>query len=205
MGKLSQLVIAHALRVLDQKKCLLEAIKSKDICDYTRKNTKFYNASVGSHMRHSLQHFNGLLSNPNVQASYNSTVTASSKASAVLGLEPVLAYDVRSRATDIEEDLHAATAEINKTITILNITPINDLIDKGPSAPVKAIFTDYSNNDITTQSNVAREIVFITHHAVHHIAMIDLILKDFGYTHDSSGVGMAPSTAQYNQRVDRKT
>ena len=205
----SKPLIAHALRVLEQKKILLSAIASKDARDYTRRNLKFYGASVGSHTRHSLQHFNCLLNNPNVQASYNNAAPATNnlahnvgRADVVVNM-PVLSYDVRGRGTDIENDLDAATNEINKIVAILGVTPIRDLIDSdhGRSVTVKSIFVDYNNNDITTYSNIARELSFIAHHSLHHIAMMDLILKDFGYDFSDRGdsIGIAPSTAFYNQ------
>lgn len=52
-------------------------------------------------------------------------------------------------------------------------------------------------------STLARELAFATHHAVHHLAMMRAIAREFGIE-CSEAVGKAPSTLEYESRRDGK-
>lgn len=53
----------------------------------------------------------------------------------------------------------------------------------------------------TILTNFKRELWFVTHHAIHHAALIKIIASQFNYDLPTS-FGMAPSTILYNDEKE---
>jgi len=123
---------------------------------------------VGSHVRHSLNHYQSLIS-----AVERNSVTN---------------YDDRQRNTDIETDKVAAMTELDVIVAKVPTLHLEDLVIMKFYGDASINFEPYS-----VHSNIGRELSFVTHHAVHHLAMIKLIMNNMSYT-TSEQVGIAMST-----------
>lgn len=56
------------------------------------------------------------------------------------------------------------------------------------------------DNLIIASSTVRREILFVAHHSLHHLAMIKLILQHMNYDQKNiSNLGVAPSTILHKE------
>jgi uncharacterized damage-inducible protein DinB len=122
-------------------------------------------ASVGQHVRHCLDHIQALLA----------------------GHRSVIRYDQRLRGTAIETDPGAAVRCIRACRDRLST-----LIDEDGQRPVQVELTvDPHGSSAILTSTLARELVFVTHHAVHHEALIRPLLAELSL---GSGFGLAPAT-----------
>jgi hypothetical protein len=174
------LIIHQAETLLNQKKYVLELIKPED---YTKRVPSIFNSSIGGHIRHSLDHFSAV-----VQA-------ASSKDSNSLAN-----YDQRARNTEIEVDPKVAMALVNDLIKIIPSLPLKKEID------VSFIGDEKSFRSYQVKSSVVRELSFASHHAIHHLSMIKLILSSLSYElPPDSPLGIALSTAKELQNVIKKS
>ena len=141
--------------------------------DYVTKIPSVYNSSVGGHIRHSLDHFNAIIA-------------------ATKQTEHKLAdYDTRKRNTDIETNRQLALEAVNQlleTITTLNFEE---------NIEISFIGDDKTFTTFTLPSYVGRELSFASHHAIHHMSMVKLIMQAMQYEFPKdSGIGIAPSTAK---------
>lgn len=165
----ADLVIHQALTLLNQKLYVLNTIKLED---YSRKVPEIYHSSVGSHLRHSLDHFNSLIS-------------------AAKSQEHFANYDIRNRNTDVEYDPSVAKEAIEKLKTEIQS------LDLYKSLEVSFIGDEKTFQAYKIKSTVMRELSFVSHHAVHHMSMIKLILQSLSYDLPSdSPLGIALSTAK---------
>lgn len=135
-----------------------------------------FNASIGQHYRHVLEHFQSL----------------------VTGLRAgEINYDARERNLRMQTDVtyaSIATCDIlralkrypNEALT-RNCTVINSV---GYSAPGPSSFT----------SNISRELAYCAGHAIHHYAIIRLIGHEVGLPVPAE-FGVAPSTIKYMNTV----
>lgn len=183
-----ELIIRQALTVLSQKATVLETISAKD---YTRKLPGFFNASVGSHMRHSVDHFRILI---------NAIDGSSDPASKIVN------YDERKRNTDIEFDPNAALTAIMDISRFVSAASAQSNSNVDQSVNVAFIGETDAFSTYTVKSTFARELSFASHHAVHHLSMIKLMLNHLNYTEEATGnnIGMAFSTVKENERNDEK-
>ena len=74
-------------------------------------------------------------------------------------------YDVRERGTDIELDINAAIAEIDRIERLLKDRAF---LQGRFNANATVIFYASSDGDEVTKSTLGRELFFAIHHAVHH-------------------------------------
>lgn len=148
-----------------------ETIDAMSDGDYTSKGA--LGASIGQHVRHTLDHFRTL-------------------ADAEPGGD-ALAYDHRNRGVPVETDRAAATAEIERILGNLEARK-----DTGPDAECTVCATitcDGAEADLP--STYARELWFVTHHAIHHNALIKSLAHELGITLDEQ-FGRAPSTLEHD-------
>lgn len=164
-----ELIKRQSVSVLRQGR---EALSMLKVSDYTIRSPAFYNASVGGHMRHILDHYQRV-----VYSHQNPSL--------------VLNYDERKRDTLVETSVQASLDSIDdmiKTIPSLDMTR---------SVEVSFMGDDKTFEAYTTPSSVERELSFVAHHGVHHLATIKLIMSSLGYTFDaSSTIGVAVSTVK---------
>jgi uncharacterized damage-inducible protein DinB len=162
-------LIASVVEALNQGETLLTEL-SDDA--YTRKVPVAFNASIGGHYRHCLDHFRSLL-----DAAMNGDLN----------------YDHRERGTLIESDRFAAlnaTRELREAFQRLNPAFV--------ARPLAVICkTSYATNGSqASPSTVGREIMYSVAHAVHHYALIGVMGGVLGLTMPA-GFGVAPSTLKH--------
>lgn len=158
------LILKHAKHVLQNQRALVKTVTESD---YTRP-LPFFGATIGQHVRHSLQHFEKLATDQNSLAD----------------------YDSRSREVDLELSRAAALQGIDALLAALPKQG-ERLADK---VDVK-FMGDSSGNKYTIPSTLARELSFTAHHATHHTATIKQMMKSLDYEVDDN-IGKANSTIQ---------
>jgi hypothetical protein len=169
----SEELIQAVIETLAQGELLLMQLSDED---YTRKVAVAFNASVGGHYRHCLDHFRSLLDSA-VQGDLN--------------------YDHRERGTLVEHDRFAAlnaTRELRQGYERLE----PELLLRTLSVTCK---TSYATNDSqTSPSTVGREIMYSVAHAVHHYALIGVMCGVMGLKMPA-GFGVAPSTVKHQNEA----
>ena len=158
-----------AVAVLEQLYCTLDQI---DQSQYIAPGPS--GATIGAHVRHSLDHFRKLIDG------YTEST--------------VVAYDHRDRGGTIETDRAAATTEarsLANTINQLDETQINF-----PVRICAMVCGDGTETEI--DSTLIRELWFATHHAIHHNALLKPIAAACGLDLPAE-FGRAPSTLNHEQ------
>lgn len=164
-----QILIHAALETLRQGESLLLALSDEL---YTRQLPVAFNASVGGHYRHCLDHFRSLVE-------------------AHPGGE--LNYDHRERNTLIE---HNRIAALNATRRLCEV------FEQLAEASLDQELTVTSKTSYATAgsqfacSTVGREIMYAVAHAVHHYALIGIMGGLMGIPLPA-GFGVAPSTLKH--------
>lgn len=162
--------LIHAvLETLAQGEALLAQMSDET---YTRKLPVAFNASVGGHYRHCLDHFQSLLD------------------AAAAG---DLNYDHRERGTLIENDRFAAlnaTRELHRRYEQLDAT----LLRRPLGVTCKTSYATSGSQQ--SPSTVGREIMYAVAHAVHHYALIGIMCGLMGVGLPA-GFGVAPSTLKH--------
>ena len=155
--------------------CLQQAINMMDsITDdiYATNDGACFKSGIGMHIRHIIDFYENFLT----------------------GYEDRIDYDARNRDPKMEVDRHYGVGKIRGVMNALEkLTTVTDGCDD--QVQVKNDATD-PRVDPFSASSVGRELQFLKFHAVHHYAMIAMILRlqqvdvpaDFGY---------APSTLLY--------
>jgi uncharacterized damage-inducible protein DinB len=169
-------LILAVLETLRQGEILLGEISDET---YTRRVSVAFNASIGGHYRHCLDHFRSLL-----------------EAAAAGDLN----YDHRARGTLVETDRFAA---LNATRELL--AGCEKLDPQWLSRPlIVTCQTSYSTGGSqNSSSTVGREIMYSVAHAVHHYALIGIMMGLLGLPLPP-GFGVAPSTLKH-QALSPKT
>ncbi len=138
-------------------------------------------ATIGQHVRHSLDHFAAALSGIHSDC----------------GTTGEIDYDSRERGTAIENEPNTALELIDRFIGKLeNLTP------EELCAPVTIrVMVSGDGTGATLGSTLGRELAFASHHAIHHHAMIGVIAREHGVD-VSSDFGKAPSTINYEHHIE---
>jgi hypothetical protein len=168
-------IIQSVIETLRQGETLLDDISDEN---YVCKVPVAFNASIGGHYRHCLDHFRSLLD---------------------AAMSGDLNYDLRERGTLIETDRFAA---LNAT---RSLREGYEKLDPGLLARRLAVTckTSYSTNGSqNSPSTVGREIMYSVAHAVHHYALIGIMGGIIGLKMPE-GFGVAPSTLKHQQEVAR--
>lgn len=122
-------------------------------------------ASIGSHVRHCLDHLRALLN----------------------GHATLVRYDQRLRGTEVEQDPEAAVASIRSCRQQL----VALVATEGDRAVIIEHVLDADGTIAQLTSSLARELVFVAHHMVHHEAMIRPLVPDQSL---DPAFGVAPAT-----------
>lgn len=155
--------------VLQQALALLSAM---DGATYSLKLGAPYDASIGQHYRHVLDHFICL----------------------VTGLESGrVDYDQRSRNRDIETDVEYA-----RGITAMLLGQFQDLSEEVLNLPCDVVYSiGYRDSEAeVVASTVGREIAFSVGHAIHHFAIVRFLCAELAVTVPKE-FGVAPSTLKH--------
>jgi hypothetical protein len=109
-------------------------------------------------------------------------------------------YDARKREEGVETDRQFCIQKINNTMAALNeLATVTDESDKG--LPVKNDESEQgAGKDPFSLSTVERELQFLKFHAVHHFAIIAMILRVQGFE-SPKDFGFAASTLQYLKQL----
>lgn len=164
---------AAALDVLDQGLDLLASLSS---ADYIQSLPQAFNASIGGHYRHCLDHFECLLLAPGGDA---------------------IDYDARKRDERVERDPVFAAERTRELAVALRALPAARLAE---SVPVRCKVAYTGGESPLVPSTVAREIMYAIVHAVHHYALINVMcrLLELPIT---PGFGIAPSTVHHRAQT----
>jgi hypothetical protein len=169
----SRELIGSVIETLRQGESLLAEISDTA---YTHKVPVAFNASIGGHYRHCLDHFRTLLD---------------------AAMSGDLNYDHRERGTLVESDRFAAlnaTRELREGYERLDPA----LIARRLNVTCK---TSYSTSGSqASPSSVGREIMYSVAHAVHHYALIGVMGGIMGLPMPA-GFGVAPSTLKHQQET----
>ena len=149
----------HAITILKQKVFILKLISDEDYIKPAHSSSSSLVApqscSVGAHIRHSLDHFGDVCD-------------------AIHGNATLLDYDDRSRVTDVERMRYKAVERCESYAETIHQADLERIID-----------VSFMGNDkggkYVLPSNVGREISFVAHHGIHHLASIRVIMEHMGY------------------------
>ncbi len=139
---------------------------------YSRIARAPFNASIGQHYRHTLEHFQGLIRGARA-AEIN--------------------YDARERNPRLEGDVTYASVA---TCDVLRaIKRWSDAALQAPCTVVSSV--SYEQSVVTKMdSNFGRELSYCVAHAIHHYAIIRLICAEVGISVPAE-FGYAPSTVKH--------
>jgi len=162
-------LLASARDVLAQGSALLLAL---DDVAYATKLPAAFNASIGGHIRHSLDHFRSVLD----------------------GLDAdEINYDARTRDPRIENvravALVAARRQLRETESL-----DADVMDRPIRVRAKVSYA--GEESPAAMTTVGREIMFCVIHAIHHYALIGVMCGLLG-VRLPEGFGVAPATVKY--------
>ena len=162
-------LIQSAIESLRQGEALLTEITDET---YTRKVVVAFNASIGGHYRHCLDHFRSLLD---------------------ASMDGDLNYDHRERDTLVERDRYAA---LNATRELCEGYRCLDPIFVMRPLVVTCKTSYATNGSQASPSTVGREIMYSVAHAVHHYALIG-VMAGIMELPLPAGFGVAPSTLKH--------
>jgi uncharacterized damage-inducible protein DinB len=167
----TQRILTAALDILAQGEDLLRSIAAEN---YTHRVPVVFNATIGGHYRHCLDHFTSFL----------------------LALDAdEVDYDHRKRDPRIEAQPEFAlglTARIRRTLE--QLTP--DTLCAQVQARCEVSYTH--GNSPVTRSTLARELVYCVAHAIHHYALISVMAR-LMEVNLPEHFGVAPSTVTHQQ------
>ena len=159
-------LVSAVIETLRQGENLLAEISDET---YTCRVPVAFNASIGGHYRHCLDHFRSLLD---------------------AAAEGDLDYDHRERGTLVETDRFAAlnvTRELREAFEALDRT----FVWRPLQVTCKTSYATAGSQ--VSPSTVGREIMYSVAHAVHHYALIGIMGGLLGFKLPP-GFGVAPST-----------
>jgi hypothetical protein len=165
-------IVNAAIAILAQGEDLLRALSAEN---YTRRVPLAFNACIGGHYRHCLDHFTSLLR----------------------GLDAdTVDYDHRERDVRIESQPDFALALTQQMRFQLDRLPVGAL-----DAPVRArCEVSYAHGDSpVTGSTFGRELVYAIAHAIHHYALISVMAR-LMHANLPEHFGVAPSTVAHNAK-----
>jgi len=204
-----QPLIRSNIALLSRKIGLLDVLVSKNnLTVATKQFTKvcpYVNASIGQHYRHSLDHIELAA----LIAQQHSLAIDSDNSNDIV---PELHYDLRVRGGTLESDLQLCRERI------VNIVNVFESLQQQPTSndnnnfdttqitnqPIKAYFnlSSTSNNEIPLPTTIGRELGFVIHHSIHHMAMCKVIALHTLKLDGSElpvGFGRAPSTLLFDK------
>jgi hypothetical protein len=189
-------LIKSNIAILSQKIALLDLLVTKhgaiEASNAFQKKCPIVGASIGQHYRHSMDHVELI------------ALVASSARDASTP-QGELHYDLRVRGGTLEKDLAASRKRLSDVAEVFKSLKIGDAKNNLiTSQRVTAYFNLSADDDaeIALPSTVERELGFVVHHAIHHLAMVKIIcLQTVGISGDElpEGFGRAPSTMLFDK------
>ena len=171
-------IITGNREVLQQGTALLLSLTDEQ---YTTNIETYACSSIGQHFRHILD-------------MYQAVLPALASAQPERGITMVVDYDNRRRGASVETQRQSAIDELYSIRQHIDrrVAPLCLPIDVKTEVCIES--TQYS----LIPSNLARELAFISSHAIHHFALIKVIAKMLGADIDET-VGLAPASATFER------
>ncbi|MGJ8674165.1 hypothetical protein [Rubritalea sp.] len=144
--------------------------------EYVRKHPDVYDASIGAHYRHVIDHFAVLIGGISCKR---------------------VNYDRRARDEGVEGNrliARAKTLEILELWNSLDERQMDDVIDVIGKVSYK------NDTSVEVSSTIGRESMYVVIHGVHHFALIGVICK-LADIPMPEGFGIAPSTVEHNKKL----
>jgi len=162
-------MINSQIEILEQARLYLKSITNEEYVEIITPN---FISSAGSHVRHIIDHYQAVIS----------------------GVENgIIDYDLRLRGSKVEENPQLALEkfdEIEAWMSNLTESDLNQTISLSTE-----ISTSTKKVQVV-QTSLARELIFVGSHAVHHYAMITQI--SFAQSANANtAFGIAPATATF--------
>jgi uncharacterized damage-inducible protein DinB len=165
--------IESVVAVLHQ---LGDAIGSLENHQYTQRPIGVIDASIGSHVRHCLDHVQSL-----IDAAHTGQ----------------LDYDRRQRDTPVETDRQIAVDLIAKLVMQLRQLP-----DHAHAQTLRlSVLMTADGTCLATTTRFDRELAFVLSHTIHHNALILAMLKTLGTT-PPPRFGYAPTTVRHQNSLE---
>ncbi len=155
---------------------LRQAIDVIDWCDETGNPARYADA-IGPHLRHVLEHYEELLDG--------------------LGRR-VLEYDRRLRDRRVEQE--SSYARMRFCTVIERLEALDDAPPASDEVAVMLFGGVEGEECFVAKSSLARELLFVASHAVHHYAILKPLLAQRGYP-VGADFGKAPATIHYEREV----
>jgi uncharacterized damage-inducible protein DinB len=152
---------------------LREVIANLTTEQYSQKPVGPVKASIGSHLRHSLDHLESAL---------------------LFGDFDDLTYDQRRRGTPVETDRAAALAKIDDLMAVLDERS-SGILSASRSMTLNAMVAA-EGEPVTVQSTTDRELLFVFSHTLHHNALIRVMVELLG-GQVPERFGYAPATLAF--------
>jgi hypothetical protein len=160
------------LQILEQ---LTSFVKEIDESDYTKPSHALSHATIGQHLRHTLEFF----------LCFEKGLT-----------EGVINYDKRSHDKIVESDKFIALATIDR------ITEFVKSLNVNKSVTLEVGYDLKKEEFIRIETNVSRELVYNIEHAVHHMAIMKIGIREVApYIKLLPDFGVAASTVRYKEAV----
>lgn len=169
-------LLQSVIETLRQGETLLAEISDTA---YTHKVPVAFNASIGGHYRHCLDHFRSLL-----DAAQSGDLN----------------YDHRERGTLVENDRFAA---LNATRELIAGWENLNLFFLSRKLEVTCKTSYAASGSQSSPSTVGREIMYAVAHAVHHYALIGVMGGIMGLPMPA-GFGVAPSTLKHQHETTKE-
>ncbi|WP_342806716.1 hypothetical protein [Alteromonas sp. M12] len=151
-----------------------------DMTEYQQILKPHLSGSAGMHMRHILDHYLALKNGLAIKS---------------------IDYDKRNRHSESERCPKAALKEWQEIETWLDSVCQKDLdVNLLVSCEVSANKVE----QVQVQSTLARELVFISSHAIHHFSLLSVIQSLRGQS-TPENFGVAPATVSFQREQTRKT
>ncbi|KNC97366.1 uncharacterized protein SPPG_07293 [Spizellomyces punctatus DAOM BR117] len=190
------------LGILRQYSEFLGNLKEANPAAYTAASKYVPPSTIGKHVRHVVDHFRILLAETSEHGGPHSKNGKALNVKKMNGDDVMfMNYDARRPDADIADDPDVALAamdELRHDILRLAASPVR--ID----TPVSVAATVASDNerDAPFRSSMGRELWFLCHHAIHHMALIKCICIEHSVP-VSENFGLSPSTIKHTQNKSR--
>ena len=159
--------------LFDQLRFVLEQIDDQH---YKTPSVSLSGATVGQHFRHSLEFFSCLV---------------------IGGDVGVVNYDKREREASLESHRY------NALDFLAQLAEQIERIDCKQEVVLELSYSHTSDQPLKVQSNFGRELIYNIEHAVHHMALIKIGLREIGADLTiPEGFGVANSTIRYQRQSE---
>lgn len=156
--------------ILDQ---LADLVQQVDAADFARASDTLSNSTVGQHLRHTLEFF--ICFEQGYQAG-------------------LINYDKRAHDKSIETDKFIAL------LTIKRIKGFVESLKDNKPLRLEVGYDMHKDDFVTIETNATRELVYNIEHAVHHMAIIKIGIREVAaYVKLPADFGVAASTVRYKE------